>query len=410
MAAIISKIIIDSIAEEVGLKAGDVLLYINEKAPIDFIEYRFLTTDETVYLKVSRDGEDFEIEIEKDEDEDLGIIFTDDTFDKQKHCANNCIFCFEDQMPSSMRESLRAKDDDYRLSFLHGNFITLTNIKQNDFDRIYRDHLSPLYISIHATNDDVRRFLLGNKNAPPIISQLREFVNNGIELHTQIVLCPEINDGIIFSQTLKDLHNIGVNSIGTVPVGLTDYRNGKYPLRLFTKEECKKVIDIFNDFTDQSKKRHAEFECYLADEFYLKSGVPLPEYKSYGHFSQYENGIGMTREFLEDTKDIHGDLSGFTFITGKLFEPVLKNVIKKVKGNVLGIENLFYGKNITVTGLLTGSDILKSLQNINDSGTIIVPSVIFNADGLTLDDMTIDDMSQQLGKEIISVHNIKELL
>ena len=409
MAAIIERVVAGSIAEEVELLPQDELISINGKKPLDFIEYKFLITDEEVILLFSRENELFEVEIEKDESEDLGIVFVSDTFDREKHCHNSCIFCFEEQMPKNMRSALSAKDDDYRLSFLHGNFITLTNMNNADFTRIYRDHLSPLYISVHAADDELRRAMLRNFKAPPIIPRLQEMIENSIELHTQIVLCPNINDGENLLYTLEKLHEIKVRSIGVVPVGLTDHREGKYPLTLFSEKGCEDVVQLFESFLQNSPKRDDEYEYYLADEFYLRSGIELPLYESYKNFYQYENGIGMTRNFLKETENISGDLEGATLITGKLFYPILKNVAKKINAEVLAVENSFYGKNITVAGLLTGKDIVKALQKKPKFGKIIIPAACFNADGLTLDDMTISDIVSKTNRDVRACASLKEL-
>jgi len=409
MAAIIERIILGSIAEEVGLLPQDELISINEQKPLDFIEYKFLITDEEITLLFSRDNKEFAVEIEKDEHEDLGIVFTTDTFDREKHCHNNCIFCFEEQMPKNMRSTLSAKDDDYRLSFLHGNFITLTNMNDADFARIYRDHLSPLYISVHSADDELRRAMLRNPKTPPIIPRLFEMQQNGIELHAQIVLCPQINDGENLLYTLTKLHEVGVKSIGIVPVGLTDFREGKYPLALFDKQGCEEIVLLFEKFLKKCRPRTDEYEYYLADEFYLRSGIELPSYESYKNFYQYENGIGMTRNFLSETENISGNLQNTTLITGTLFYPILKNVAKRINAKVLAVENDFYGKNITVAGLLTGQDIVKVLQKSDEFGKIIVPAACFNADGLTLDDMTICDIAAKSNRDVKAVLSLKEL-
>lgn len=407
----IADILPGSIAEELTLQPGDLIRAVNGVMPTDFIAYRFATAEEEVALEVERDGERVVMEIEKDADEDLGIVFTGDVFDGVRPCRNKCIFCFEDQIPDGMRSSLRLRDDDFRLSFLHGNFLTLTNLSDDDMARIIREHLSPLFISIHATDLDVRRQMLRNRRAPDIREQLRELGEGGIEVHAQIVLCPGWNDGQVLEDTLRDLAALHptVVSVGIVPVGLTGHRPAGSEIRAITADDAAAVLDCVTRWQAELLPRLGTRLVFAADEFYLCAGREIPDAEAYEDFVQQENGIGLARLFLDDMAMLddvplpsNGNKKHVTIATGTLAAPLLEQLAARLREqfgvsiDVLSVPNLFYGGGVSVAGLLTGSDFLAALRNHKIGDVLVLPAVTLNTDGVFLDDMTPKDLMQTL--------------
>lgn len=403
-----ASVVPGSIAEEIGVLPGDVLLSINEEPLTDYIAYRFTITDEEVTLEVSRGEEAATITIEKEADEDLGIIFTSDIFDGLHPCRNHCVFCFEDQMPPDMRDSLNLRDDDYRLSFLHGNFLTLTNLKEEEFARIIREHLSPLFISIHAVDTAVRRKMLGNKKAPEIIPQLQRFATAGIELHGQIVLCPDWNDGAVLENTLEELTATPLlESIGIVPVGLTDYRSQQVDLRALNQEDARNALAIIEAAQARCLQKYQRRICFAADEFFLLAGAKIPAAEEYEEYPQKENGIGLARIFLDEAKSIvlpsaPPTIQHVTIVTGILAQPILEKFCARLRKawpitvNLQAITNRFYGGGVSVAGLLTGSDLRRELTGVQLGELLILPASIINQDGLLLDDDTPEAISEAL--------------
>ncbi|MBE3581551.1 MAG: DUF512 domain-containing protein [Thermoanaerobacteraceae bacterium] len=420
----IAAVIPGSIAAQIGLEAGDLLVSINSEEVEDIIAYRYLTADENLVVEVIKaGGERWVLEIEKDYGEDLGLELAEAAFNGMRRCSNKCVFCFVDQMPPGLRSSLYFKDDDYRFSFLHGNFITLTNLREKDWERIFRQRLSPLYISVHTTNAALRAGLLGNREAGLILEQLARLQKGGIEFHTQIVLCPGVNDGKELDRTLSDLAVFfpALASIAVVPVGLTAYREKLYPLRRYTPEEAREVIRQVEEWQREFRSRFGRGLVYAADEFYLLSGWPLPEAPAYDGFPQKENGVGLTRifmdEFYREVKDEplktpgrEGTGRRVVVATGELAVPVLEELITAAKARarglevrVVGIANSFFGSQVTVAGLLTGQDLVRGLSEgkVAPEERILLPDVMLRkGHQVFLDDWTVDDLRVRLGREI----------
>lgn len=420
----ISKIIPGSIAEEVDIEVGDRLLRINENDVKDIIDYKFLITDEVLLLEVEKkNGEIWEIEIEKDYDEDLGIVFREGILDKPMRCHNDCIFCFIDQLPKGMRETLYFKDDDSRLSFLQGNFLTLTNMKEEDIERIIKYKISPINVSVHTTNPELRVRMLKNRFAGKIYDILKRLAEAGIKINTQIVCCPEINDGEELVKTVEDLYKLypNVNSVAVVPLGITKHREGLKKMKLFTKETSLEQVNLIKALQDKYYKENGTPFVRLSDEFYIVSGEPLPNAEHYEGFEQIEDGVGMVT-LLKDTidstlPDLKKEGSGsFTFVTGALVYPEIVHIKDKIQGvnnkiniSVEKIPNKFFGETITVTGLLTGIDIINTLKERGCGDYIIIPDNVLrkgyelsNSDeAILLDDYTVEDLAKELNRKVI---------
>lgn len=420
----ISKVIPNSIAEEVDIEVGDRLLRINENDVKDIIDYKFLITDEVLLLEVEKkDGEIWEIEIEKDYDEDLGIVFREGIIDKPMTCHNDCIFCFIDQLPKGMRETLYFKDDDSRLSFLQGNFLTLTNMKEEDIERIIKYKISPINVSVHTTNPELRVRMLNNRFAGKIYDILKRLSAARIKMNTQIVCCPGINDGEELVSTIEDLYRLypNVNSVAVVPLGITKHREGLKKLNLFTQETSLKQINLVKELQKKYYEESGTPFVRLSDEFYIVSGEPLPDSEHYQGFEQIEDGVGMVT-LLKDTidttlPDLKKDgVGSFTFVTGALVYPEIvhiKDKIQRLNNNinitVEEIPNKFFGETITVTGLLTGIDIINTLKERKVGDYIIIPDNVLrkgyelsNSDkAILLDDYTVEDLSRELNRKVI---------
>ena len=410
--ASIARIVRGSIAEEVELLPGDLLLAVNGVAVSDYIAYRFAIAEEEVTLEVARGEERWAIEIEKEIDDDLGIVFAEDLFDGVRACRNNCVFCFENQMPAGMRPSLRLRDDDFRLAFLHGNFLSLTNLKPEDFSRIFRERLTPLYVSIHATDPVIRRAMLRNSRAPEILPLLRRLGRGGIQVHGQIVLCPGWNDGAALARTLQDLSSLypTVLTVGVVPVGLSEHRPAGPEVRAVTPEDAAAALEIIAAQQAVSLCDHNTRLVFAADEFYFLAGRSIPPREEYEEFAQQENGIGLARLFLDELDEL-GTLPSFagmppvTLATGTLAAPLLELLAEKLRAagldaRVTAVSNRFYGGNVSVAGLLTGQDILADLRGCVPGSLLILPAATLNADGIFLDDMTPVSLSREVGAQI----------
>lgn len=413
----IKNVVKGSIAYEAGIEKGDVLISINDNDIEDIIEYRFLTCDEYLTLLIKKEnGEEWEIEVEKDFYEDLGIEFDDLYCNNPKSCHNKCMFCFIDQLPKGMRDSLYFKDDDTRLSFIHGNFVTLTNMKDEDIDRIIKYRISPINVSVHTTNPKLRVEMLKNKKAGRIMELLEKLSNGGISINCQIVLCPGINDGDELKRTLKDLFTLypHIRGAAIVPVGITKYREGLYPLEGYNKESSIKLIELVEKIQSEFIKRSNEPFARLGDEFYVMAGIEPPDKEHYGDYEQLEDGIGMIRymeecvkEALKNLKPIKNSKS-FAMIAGVSASSVLKRIAQKineslgVKINVYPVKNDFFGERITVSGLLTAKDIIKQTASLINEDFILIPSCMLKADeDIFLDDMTLSDFKRNMGKEVI---------
>ena len=413
----------DSAAFEACIEPGDVLLSVNGQCIEDIFDYRFLIADELVSVEVEKkSGEIWEIEIEKDAYEDLGLEFDDSLMDEAKSCTNKCIFCFIDQLPKGMRKTVYFKDDDSRLSFLTGNYVTLTNMKSSDLDRIIRYRMSPINVSVHTTDPALRRFMLGSRFAGDVLDKIRKLVDGGITVNAQIVLCRDINDDERLDRTLTDLADLypGVGSISIVPVGITKWRQGLYELKPFNTASSEKVVTQVEAYQTRMRRIHGSAVVYLADEFYVMSGGKLPGYEAYEGFPQLENGVGMVsmlrREFDEFLCNEAPDFEGprnISIATGCSAAEYLKEMARELekrynglKVDVFPIKNDFFGENVTVTGLLTGGDIIAQLdRNKLGSELLISRSMLRSGEQVFLDDYTVERLEEGLGVKVTAVDN-----
>ncbi|MEW6601921.1 MAG: DUF512 domain-containing protein [Nitrospirota bacterium] len=411
MNSVISNITEGSIAHETGLEKGDILLTLNGCPVRDVIDYMFYSRDDVLEIEIQRGKKTHSFRTRKKEGVPLGIELK--SF-RTKSCRNNCVFCFVNQLPKNMRKTLYLKDDDYRMSFLFGNYITLTNLSTDDRKRIIEQKLSPLYISVHTTNDDVRRKMLGNPKAPAILKELQDFTSNKIRLHVQIVLCPGLNDGEELSTTIKDLQKFYpyVASIAVVPVGLTRYRKGS--VRPVEKNDALKVIEEVKKVRQRCKRRHGDPVVHLADEFYIKADMPFPPVKDYGDLPQIENGVGLVPVFQHCAKKLKMPKKiepvKAAVITGASFFPYLEEFAKKLNAveglslDVFKVENTFFGPSVTVTGLLTGKDILKTIVGKTKADCLLVPNVTLReGSDVFLDNVTLKDIEESLGMSVKAI-------
>ncbi len=406
---IIKEIEKNSIGEEIGLKIGDKILSFDGKDAIDIFDYfHFNFKKESFVLTVEQEDGVFSCEIEKDLDETLGLTFESDNLEI-KTCQNNCIFCFVDQMPKGLRPSLYVKDDDYRQSYLCGNFVTLTNVKDSELDRICEYNLSPIYVSVQATSGEVRKMMLNNRFADKILPQLQKLSNAGIEIHTQIVLVKGVNDNEILQKSLEDLSKIkGVLSVAVVPCGVTKFREGLFKVNEFSKDDAKKVLKTIKDFNEKLGKTLV----FASDEFYLKAELEVENYSHYGDFSQIENGVGMIAKFKHDfLKACRKSTYRRTFlaVTGELAYNFIKKCAQICQENVEGlkievekIENEFFGKEVTCAGLIVGQDILKFVLNYKkEFDALLIPQNMLRAgEDVFLDGMSVLELSKKINKPI----------
>lgn len=425
MSAPIKNVTTDSIADEMGIEAGDILISINGQEICDIIDYQFYAQDDVIVLEVNKaNGELWSLEIEKDWDEDLGLVFDDVIFDRMRICKNRCLFCFVDQLPPGMRKTLYIKDDDYRYSFLYGNFITLTNLQEKDWQKIINMHLSPLYVSIHCMDPDLRVKVLGSKKAAAIREDLQRLSDAGIDIHTQIVLCPGINDGAVLKQSIEELSSCPcVQSVGIVPVGLTGYRAKLSNLQVFSAEQSRELIQTIDQYQLEYRKTRTIGFVYLADEFYVKAGKDFPPAWYYDDYCQIENGIGLARVFLDEFAALEESLPDTVtdrevyVLTGISAIPVLEaslkrlNQIKGLNVKLVPVENRFFGGNVSVAGLLTGRDIMEVLSNKYRGQRVILPEIIFREGyDILLDDIGLDEICRHSGAEIRTVDGSAESL
>lgn len=420
----VKSVLPGSIAKDVGIEAGDAILSINGEKVRDIFDYRFLITDENLLLEIlKQDGEIWEIEIEKEEYEDLGIEFESLMIDETKSCRNKCVFCFIDQLPKGMRDTLYFKDDDSRLSFFMGNYVTLTNMSFEDIDRIIKYRMSPINISVHTTNPDLRVFMLKNKSAADIMEKIQKLIEGGIEVNCQIVSCLGINDGEELDRSIRDLGSLypGVNSVSVVPVGITKYREGLSYLKPYDIDSSAKVIKQVEKWQNTFLDKYGSRITYIADEFYIMAGEKIPEYEDYEEFPQIENGVGLIaqlkREFSECLQDLDYELSVPRFVsiaTGvssyiyirEMADKLEEKYKNNLKINIYKIENRFFGKNVTVTGLLTGKDICEQLKGSElGSELLISRSMLRSGEQVLLDDYTVSDLEEKLKVRISIVEN-----
>lgn len=416
---IVEEVVKGSIAEELGVEPGDIILSVNGETIKDIIDYKYMVTDDYIEMDIQKpDGEVWELEIEKEHDEDIGISFTNPLIDQAKNCRNKCIFCFIDQLPKGMRETLYFKDDDSRLSFLQGNFVTLTNMSEEEIERIIRYRISPINISVHATDPELRVKMLCNKNAGKLYGILKRFSEAAIEMNCQIVAVPGVNDGEALERTLKDLSELypNVHSVAIVPVGVTKYREGLYPVEIYDKEMASDMVRRVEKLQAKYLEKLGTRFAFISDEFYIVSGIEIPNSDYYEGFPQLENGIGLIRSFadeigeeLEKRPENTSSRKRYTIATGKLaysfMQETAKKICEKYKNisiDVVEVENKFFGSDITVAGLLTGSDLISALEDKELGDVLLVSRAMMKRDEeIFLDDITLEGLSDRLGVAVI---------
>jgi hypothetical protein len=408
-------------ADKAGIKKGETLLSINSNEIVDVLDYRFYQVNRKLTLEVEDENKNVRtIEMTKGEYEEIGLEFETYLMDKQHSCRNKCIFCFIDQLPKGMRESLYFKDDDSRLSFLFGNYITLTNITEHEIDRIIKMHISPINVSVHTTNPELRCKMMNNRFAGDTLKYLKRFADAGITLNCQIVSCPGINDGDELVRTLTDLENLGVNMTAIVPVGLTRYRENLYPLVPYNKETAGQTIDIIEKMGDECVKKHGRRIFFPGDEFYLLAEREIPSPEFYEDFSALEDGIGMIAYLTDDVgwklEELDADESlchKVTIACGEGVFPYMKRIMSMINEkfpnitiNTRAIKNNFFGGGVNVSGLVTGGDLIDQLRG-DDLGDrlIITSSMLRFENDLFLDDVSTDDVERELGVTLVPVNN-----
>lgn len=421
MAVKIFDVTTGSHADKAGIKKGETLLSINSNEIVDVLDYRFYQVNRKLTLEVEDENKNVRtIEMTKGEYEEIGLEFETYLMDKQHSCRNKCIFCFIDQLPKGMRESLYFKDDDSRLSFLFGNYITLTNITEHEIDRIIKMHISPINVSVHTTNPELRCKMMNNRFAGDTLKYLKRFADAGITLNCQIVSCPGINDGDELVRTLTDLENLGVNMTAIVPVGLTRYRENLYPLVPYNKETAGQTIDIIEKMGDECVKKHGRRIFFPGDEFYLLAEREIPSPEFYEDFSALEDGIGMIAYLTDDVgwklEELDADESlchKVTIACGEGVFPYMKRIMSMINEkfpnitiNTRTIKNNFFGGGVNVSGLVTGGDLIDQLRG-DDLGDrlIITSSMLRFENDLFLDDVSTDDVERELGVTLVPVNN-----
>ena len=422
---LIGRVEEDSIAEELNIEPGDKLLKINDQEIKDIFDYQYLVQDEHLEVLIEKaDGEEWILDIDKEFDEDLGIEFDNGLMDNYRSCSNKCIFCFIDQMPKGMRDTLYFKDDDSRLSFLQGNYVTLTNMSDSDIDRILKYHLSPINVSFQTTNPELRCKMLGNRFAGEALKKVDRLCapGTGIELNGQIVLCKGVNDGAELERSITDLTKYipNLQSVSVVPVGLSKYRDGLYPLEPFEKEDACNVIDMIEKWQKKVYDEHGIHFIHASDEWYFLAGREFPEAERYDGYIQYENGVGMMRLLLDEYgESLHALTTGhadelnsikreISLATGRLVYPCIKQIAERamevcpgLKVHVYEIVNEFFGERITVSGLLTGQDIIKQLKGRELGTTLYLPeNLLRSGEDYLLDDVKIGDIEKELDIKI----------
>jgi putative radical SAM enzyme (TIGR03279 family) len=408
-------------ADKAGIKKGETLLSINSNEIVDVLDYRFYQVNRKLTLEVEDENKNVRtIEMTKGEYEEIGLEFETYLMDKQHSCRNKCIFCFIDQLPKGMRESLYFKDDDSRLSFLFGNYITLTNITEHEIDRIIKMHISPINVSVHTTNPELRCKMMNNRFAGDTLKYLKRFADAGITLNCQIVSCPGINDGDELVRTLTDLENLGVNMTAIVPVGLTRYRENLYPLVPYNKETAGQTIDIIEKMGDECVKKHGRRIFFPGDEFYLLAERKIPSPEFYEDFSALEDGIGMIAYLTDDVgwklEELDADESlchKVTIACGEGVFPYMKRIMSMINEkfpnitiNTRAIKNNFFGGGVNVSGLVTGGDLIDQLRGDDLGDRLIIPSSMLRFENdLFLDDVSTDDVERELGVTLVPVNN-----
>lgn len=409
-----------SLAQAAGIRAGDELLRVNGETVVDLLDYEALCADARVRLRVRRGGEETEYDVEKDEYEPLGLNFETPLMSGMRLCCNRCLFCFVDQLPQNARPSLRLKDDDWRMSLMMGNYVTLTNVSDHELDRIIRRHASPLYISVHAMEPGLRSRILGTPRGARLPEQLKRLAGGGIEFHAQAVLCPGLNDGEALADTIEKLAAMhpAARSLALVPVGLTDCREGLHPLHKYTPEEARGVLDIAERWRERLLKKLGTRFVFPSDEFYLAAGRPLPEDGEYEDYEQIDDGVGMLRLLETEFSEAYADLpeerkqpgGGKTLLAacGVSAAPFLRQMfaahpLTGLTVDVRALENGFFGPSVTVSGLLTGGDLVRGLLGAEGAAVLISACMLRDGETVFLDDMTLEEVSRALKKPVIPV-------
>ena len=429
--AVVASVEPGSIGEELGFEPGDQLLSVNGVRPRDLIDYRYLIVEEQLHLEIRDEaGVLHQVDLEKDEDQGLGLAFTEALFDGLRQCSNRCAFCFIDQQPPGHRSSLYLKDDDYRLSFLYGSYLTLTNLTDSDWNRIEQQRLSPLFVSVHATDPELRSSLLQNPRAGQLLQQLDWFAERDLQIHAQVVVCPDQNDGAALLRTIQDLAQFtggewpAVLSVAVVPVGLTRFRPESDGLRAVSPDDARQVIAAVEPLQKGFQLKFESRFAWLSDEWYLIAGLPLPPRASYEDFPQQENGVGSIRAFIAALDDATFDLPErvtrpvrSSWVVGRLvenaLEPVMNrlNAVDGVQLKLLGLPSPYWGQDQVVTGLLTGQDLLDGLVGQDLGDQLLLPSVMLRqGDPVFLDDMTLDQLQENLSVPVRIVHGAAEIV
>lgn len=410
---LIKEVYPGSIAEEMGIEPGDVLLRINKQEIGDVFDYRYYIKDDYIEVLIRKaDGEEWLLEIDKDYDDDLGIEFDNGLMSDYRSCSNKCIFCFIDQLPKGMRSTLYFKDDDSRLSFLQGNYLTLTNMSEHDIDRIIQYKLSPINISFQTMNPELRCKMLHNRFAGEIFDKVKRLKDAGIIMNGQIVLCRGVNDGAELERSIRELtaYMPQLESVSVVPVGLTRYRDGLYPLEPFTKEDACEVLDLIHGWQEKLYKEWGNHFIHAGDEWYILAERPIPEEKTYDGYLQLENGVGMVRLLEEEVVQTLAGMTGDdrklhrTIATGELAAPFLRKHVESVRKKypnvdiqVLAIKNEFFGGKITVAGLITGTDLISQLKGKDLGDRLLLTNhMLKSGEPVFLDDVTVDDVQNAL--------------
>lgn len=412
----------NSVCDELGIKPGDVLVAINDQPVRDILDYQYYDAMEelTVTIIEQDTNEAVLFEIEKYPNEHLGLSFENDLL-TMRSCANKCIFCFVDQLPPNMRKTLYVKDDDWRMSVLFGNYVTLTNVSEREIQRIIDQHISPLYISVHTTDTELRRHMLGNPKAQDIMGILRRFAEAGIYFHTQVVLCPEINDGFRLRQTFEDLFTLYpyCQSLAVVPVGLTYHRKKLHKLKKFTQPDAKHIVEEITKWQESCLEFKGSRFIYPSDEFYVQANLPIPNASEYGDFEQIENGVGMLAKFKQELVEHITDLPPWipdrtvsiaTGVSAAGFMQEMVDILQEkypnLKVNIFPITNFFFGESVTVTGLLTGRDIAVQLENKDVGSEIFICDTMLRGEnGKFLDDLSVSDVENWINKKITPIEN-----
>lgn len=421
MSVIVKDVETKSAAYKARIKPGDTLVSLNGNIIMDVLDYRFYQNNEKIVAEIiNSKGKIKKVKIKKGEFDEIGLQFDTYLMDEKRSCKNKCVFCFIDQLPKGLRDSLYFKDDDSRLSFLFGNYITLTNITEHEIERIINMHISPINISVHTTNPELRVKMMTNKNAGKVLEVMQRFNDAGIKMNSQLVLCPGFNDGDELRRSLNDLLNLeNMECIAAVPVGLTKYRDGLPALETFNKNTAAQVLDIIDEYAQKSMQKYGDRRIYGSDEFYLLSGRKIPEAAFYGDFLQLENGVGLWALLKSEVNDALADIDSFSadrhisIATGVAAYPLLREIADMcqqkcngLKCDVFAINNDFFGERITVAGLITATDIYNQLKNKKLGDTLLIPSSMLRAEGdMFLDGVTVEELSQKLNVKITPIDN-----